>query len=68
MGASSYTELIALIDLIYEAALDNDLCLLAHFRLTLANLHCRMRLWRRVSHTSDHFVAAARDFFVAVGI
>jgi hypothetical protein len=36
------------------------------FRLMLADLHCRMRFWRRVGHTPDHVVSAARDFFVAM--
>jgi hypothetical protein len=27
-------------------------------------LHCRMRLWRRVRHALDHIVATARDFLV----
>ena len=37
----------------------------AYRRLTIAELHCRMRLWRSVAHPSDYIVAAACNFFVA---
>jgi hypothetical protein len=36
------------------------------FRLTLTNLHFRMRLGRRISHAADYFVAEASCFFVAI--
>ncbi len=52
-------------DIDFTLFLNSRVFLAAKFRLTLANLHFRMRLWRRVRHALDHFVAAARDFFVA---
>jgi hypothetical protein len=38
------------------------------FRVTLADLHFRMTLWRRAERAEQCFVAAARDFFVAAGV